>query len=194
MAWGGDPIRASGVNINLSAMETFDFLKLAKKRYACRKYFDKQVEPEKLARILEAGRVAPTGANRQPQRLVVIQSKEGMERLARCTRDFGAPLAVIVCADTSEAWTRKYDDKMIGDIDASIVTDHMMLAATSLGLDTLWICMFKPEAVREEFSLPTHVKPVNILLIGYGDGIPADPDRHDTLRKPLDKTVFYETF
>ena len=117
-----------------------------------------------------------------------------MERLARCTRDFGAPLAVIVCADTSEAWTRKYDDKMIGDIDASIVTDHMMLAATSLGLDTLWICMFKPEAVREEFSLPPHVEPVNILLIGYGDGIPADPDRHDTLRKPLDKIVFYETF
>ena len=169
-------------------METFDFLKLVKKRYACRKYFDKQVEPEKLAQILEAGRVAPTGANRQPQRLVVVQSKEGMERLARCTRDFGAPLAIIVCADTSEAWTRKYDDKVIGDI------DHMMLAATSLGLDTLWICMFKPEAVREEFSLPPHVEPVNILLIGYGDGIPADPDRHDTLRKPLDETVFYEKF
>lgn len=175
-------------------METFDFLKLAKKRYACRKYFDKQVEPEKLAQILEAGRVAPTGANRQPQRLVVVQSKEGMERLARCTRDFGAPLAIIVCADTSEAWTRKYDGKVIGDIDASIVTDHMMLAAMSLGLDTLWICMFKPEAVREEFSLPPHVEPVNILLIGYGDGIPADPDRHDTLRKPLDETVFYEKF
>lgn len=83
---------------------------------------------------------------------------------------------------------------MIGDIDASIVTDHMMLAATSLGLDTLWICMFKPEAVREEFALPPHVEPVNILLIGYGDGIPADPDRHDTLRKPLDETVFYEKF
>lgn len=180
--------------VNFSTMEMFDFLKLAKKRYACRKYFDKQVEPEKLAQILEAGRVAPTGANRQPQRLVVVQSKEGMEKLARCTRDFGAPTAVIVCADTSEAWTRKYDDKMIGDIDASIVTDHMMLAAASLGLDTLWICMFKPEAVREEFSLPPHVEPVNILLIGYGDGIPANPDRHDTLRKPLAETVFHETF
>ena len=96
-----------------------DFLELAKKRYACRKYSDRQVEPEKLTRILEAGRVAPTGANRQPQRLVVVQSKEGMEKLARCTRDFGAPTAIVVCADTSEAWTRKYDDKMIGDIDAS---------------------------------------------------------------------------
>lgn len=169
-----------------------DFLKLAKKRYACRKYLSRQVEPEKLELILEAGRVAPTGANRQPQRLVVVQSKEGMERLARCTRDFGAPTAVIVCADTSEAWTRKYDGKNISDIDASIVTDHMMLAAASLGLDTLWICMFKPEAVREEFALPANVEPVNILLIGYGDGLAADPNRHDTLRKPLSATVFHE--
>ena len=63
-----------------------DFLKLAKKRYACRKYLSRQVEPEKLELILEAGRVAPTGANRQPQRLVVVQSKEGMERLARFQR------------------------------------------------------------------------------------------------------------
>lgn len=171
-----------------------DFLKLAKKRYACRKYLSRQVEPEKLELILEAGRVAPTGANRQPQRLVVVQSKEGMERLARCTRDFGAPTAVIVCADTSEAWTRKYDGKNISDIDASIVTDHMMLAAASLGLDTLWICMFKPEAVREEFALPANVEPVNILLIGYGDGLAADPNRHDTLRKPLSATVFHERF
>ena len=135
-----------------------DFLKLAKKRYACRKYLSRQVEPEKLELILEAGRVAPTGANRQPQRLVVVQSKEGMERLARCTRDFGAPTAVIVCADTSEAWTRKY------------------------------------EAVREEFALPANVEPVNILLIGYGDGPAADPNRHDTLRKPLSATVFHERF
>ena len=106
----------------------------------------------------------------------------------------GAPTAVIVCADTSEAWTRKYDGKNISDIDASIVTDHMMLAAASLNLDTLWICMFKPEAVREEFALPANVEPVNILLIGYGDGPAADPNRHDTLRKPLSATVFHERF
>lgn len=81
-----------------------DFLSLAKKRYACRSYQQRKVEPEKIAAILEAGRVAPTGANRQPQRLVVIESAEGMERLARCTRDFGAPLAIIVCADTNEVW------------------------------------------------------------------------------------------
>ena len=112
-----------------------DFLSLAKKRYACRKYTAQKVEQAKLDTILEAGRVAPTGANRQPQRLIVVRSEEGMARLARCTRDFGAPCAIIVCADTGQAWERKYDGKVIGDIDASIVTDHMMLCAASLGLD-----------------------------------------------------------
>lgn len=153
-----------------------DFLSLAKKRYACRKYTAQKVEQAKLDTILEAGRVAPTGANRQPQRLIVVRSEEGMARLARCTRDFGAPCAIIVCADTGQAWERKYDGKVIGDIDASIVTDHMMLCAASLGLDTLWICMFKPEAVREEFALPANVEPVNILLIGYGGR--SQPPRH----------------
>lgn len=167
---------------------------MAKKRYACRKYTAQKVEREKLEQILEAGRVAPTGCNNQPQRLVVVESEEGLARLTRCTRDFGAPLAIIVCADTTAVWTRKYDGKQIGDIDASIVTDHMMLAATALGLDTLWICMFKPEAVREEFGLPPHIEPVNILLVGYGEGEPASPDRHDTLRKPIEETVVIEHF
>ena len=171
-----------------------DFLSLAKKRYACRSYKKQAVEQEKLDLILEAGRVAPTGANRQPQRLGVVRSQEGMERLARCTRDFGAPVAIIVCADTTQAWIRKYDGKQVGDIDASIVTDHMMLCATSLGLNTLWICMFKPDAVREEFGLPEGIEPVNILLIGYGDGEPASPDRHAETRKPLAETVVYEHF
>ncbi len=169
-----------------------DFLALAKKRYACRQYKSTPVEPEKLAAILEAGRIAPTGANRQPQRLIVVQSAEGLEKLARCTRNFGAPCAVVVCADTDEVWQRKYDAKKITDIDASIVTDHMMLAAAAQGLDTLWICMFKPEAVREEFALPANWTPVNILLIGYGDGEAASPDRHRETRKPLSETVFFE--
>jgi len=171
-----------------------DFLTLAKKRYACRSYTNREVEPAKLDYILQAGRIAPTGANRQPQRIVVVRTPEGLERLTRCTRDFGAPCALIVCADTSEVWTRKYDGKRIEDIDASIVTDHMMLAAAAQGLDTLWICSFRPEAVREEFHLPEGVVPVNILLVGYGSGAPASPERHAETRKPLAATVVEERF
>ena len=168
-----------------------DFLSLAKKRYACRKYAPAKVEQEKLDIILEAGRVAPTGANRQPQRLIVVRSQEGMERLARCTRDFGAPCAVIVCADTGEAWTRKYDGKAIGDIDASIVTDHMMLAATDLGLGSVWICRFDPTVIREEFGLPETLVPVNILAVGHPAGELKSPDRHATERIPTSELVIH---
>lgn len=80
------------------------------------------------------------------------------------------------------------------DIDTSIVTDHMMLQATELGLDTLWVCLFKPDVIKMEFNLPEHIVPVNILAIGYAAGQGAPPDRHDRLRKPLSETVSYETF
>ncbi|WP_297931072.1 nitroreductase family protein [uncultured Alistipes sp.] len=169
-----------------------DFLTLARRRYACRSYTTAEVEREKLDYILQAARVAPTGANRQPQRLIVVQSDDARARLARCARDFGAPCAVIVCADTSEAWVRRYDGKMIGDIDATIVTDHMMLAAAAVGLDSLWVCAFDPEALRREFALPEQLTPVNILMIGYGADAPAPADRHDATRKPLEATVRYE--
>lgn len=171
-----------------------DFLELAKRRYACRAYRDTEIEPEKLDRILEAGRVAPTGANRQPQRILVVRTSDGMEKLGRCTKTFGAPLALVVCADTEEAWTRPTDGKQIGDIDATIVTDHMMLEAASVGLDTLWICMFDPDCLRREFRIPARLYPVNILLLGYGSGAPASAERHDTTRKALVETVVYDTF
>lgn len=171
-----------------------DFLKLAKKRYACRRYTDTPVEREKLDRILEAGRVAPTGANRQPQRVLVIESAEGLEKLARCAKTYGAPLALIVSTDTEQVWTRPYDQKPITDIDATIVTDHMMLEAASLGVDSLWVCMFDPDRLRAEFLLPERLTPVNILLLGYGSGVAAPEDRHERMRKPLVETVSYESF
>ena len=80
------------------------------------------------------------------------------------------------------------------DIDASIVTDHMMMEATDLGLGTVWICYFKPDVLRKEFNIPDPVEPVNILAIGYAAGQIASPDRHDQARKPMQETVFYESF
>ena len=61
------------------------FLELAKKRYSVRSYKEAPVEREKLDQILGAGRVAPTGANKQPQRLIVVQSKEGLEKVGKAT-------------------------------------------------------------------------------------------------------------
>jgi len=171
-----------------------NFLELAKKRYTVRTYDGKLVEEEKLLSILEAGRVAPTAANFQPQRLLVIREKEGMEKLKKGCKTYDAPLAIIVCSDHSATWKRPFDGKDTADIDASIVTDHMMLEATKLELGSVWICYFDPTVIKKEFNIPEGFEPINILCIGYSTGPSESPDRHDDKRKPLDHTVFYETF
>lgn len=169
-----------------------EFLNLAKQRYSVRDYEKREVEEEKLQRILEAGRIAPTGANRQPQRFIVVRSEEGLSKLKCSANVYGAPLAIIVCADHSVTWKRSYDRKDIADIDASIVTDHMMLEATELGLGSVWICHFNPEKLRINFNIPENIEPVNILTLGYAAGEAASPDRHDTLRVALDQLVLGE--
>lgn len=171
-----------------------DFLELAKKRYSVRKYQSKKVEEEKLMRILEAARVAPTGANIQPQRILVIKEKEGLEKLSKTANVYNAPVAIVACVDHKAAWKRPLDKKDISDIDISIVTTHMMLEAAEQGLGSVWICYFDPEVIKKEFNLPEGVEPVNILAIGYAEGEAASPDRHDKARKPLEDIVFYEGF
>lgn len=170
------------------------FLELAKKRHSVRKYLEKKVEEEKLHKILEAGRIAPTGANTQPQRIIVIKEQEGLQKLTKCANIYGAPLALIICADHSVSWKRPQDGKDIAEIDASIVTDHMMLQATELDLGTCWICYFEANTLRTEFKLPNSYEPVNILAIGYPSSEPLSPERHVTLRKGMETTVWYETF
>lgn len=171
-----------------------NFLDNAKKRYSVRSYKSQKVEQEKLDLILEAARVAPTAANLQPVRLIVVQEKEGLAKIEKAANIYNAPLAVIVCADHSTAWTRPFDKKQTGDIDASILTDHMMLQASELGLGTVWVCYFKPDILSQEFNLPANLEPVNILVIGYADEEPVDPDRHGKTRIPLDTLVAYEKF
>lgn len=175
-------------------VKEMDFLELAKKRYSVRKYEDKKVEEEKLLKILEAGRVAPTGANTQSQRLIVVQEKTGLEKLKKAASISGAAMAIIVCGDHKTVWKRPFDNKDILDIDASIVTTHMMLEATELGLGTVWVCYFDPTILRKEFNIPENVEPVSILGIGYAAGEVLSPDRHYKARKPLEATVFYESF
>ena len=171
-----------------------NFLELARKRFSVRNFEAKRVEEDKLSQILEAGRIAPTAANHQPQRIIVVRGDAGLAKLKKAANLYEAPLAVIVCADRKEAWKRSFDGKDTVDIDASIVTDHMMMEATGLGLGTVWICYFKSDVLRKEFNVPDHIEPVNILAIGYAKGQIASPDRHDKTRKSMKETVFYESF
>ena len=186
-------IKQTGQRYNRKAgIEEMNFLDIAKTRYSVRSYKDKRVEKEKLNKILEAAHVAPTAANLQPVRLLVVQEKEGLDKIGKAANIYNAPLAIIVCSDHSIAWKRPFDNKQTTDIDASIVTDHMMLEATELGLGTVWVCYFKPDIIKNEFELPDTLEPVNILVIGYSDEEPMPLNRHSGNRIPLSKLVSYE--
>lgn len=170
-----------------------EFLNIAKQRFSVRDYTGQKVEPEKLDKILEAAHVAPTAANLQPIHLIAVQSKEGLAKIGKAANIYGAPLAIIVCADHDKAWVRPFDKKQTGDIDASILTDHMMLQAADLGLGSVWVCYFEPDVLSKEFGLPANLEPINILVIGYSNEAPADPERHSKTRIPLKTLVSYET-
>lgn len=169
-----------------------NFLSIAKSRYSVRNYNGKKVEKNKLNTILDAAHVAPTAANLQPVHLIVVQEEEGLSKIGKAANIYNAPLAIIVCSDHSKAWTRPFDNKQTVDIDASIITDHMMLAASEQGLGTVWVCYFKPDIIKNEFNLPDNLEPINILVIGYSDEQPANPERHATQRIPLSELVSYE--
>lgn len=171
-----------------------DFLNLAKERYSVRKFSDKRIEAEKIELILEAGKLAPTACNFQPQRILVIDDEVSLNKLKNCTPyHFDAPLAILICYDNTISWKRKYDNKDSGDIDASIVTTHMMLEVTNLDLGTTWVGHFDPELIKITFKLPENIIPVALLPIGY----PAEdsqPNPNHDKRYDLDKTVFYNSF
>ena len=148
--------------------ENFDFLKLAADRYSVRKFKDIAIEQDIIDKILKAGHLAPTACNLQPQRILVINNSESLTKLRKCTVcHFSAPAAMLICYDKKVCWRREYDGKTSGDIDASIVTTHMMLEAHSLGVGTTWVMHFIPEAVREEFAIPDNLEPVALLVMGY---------------------------
>lgn len=171
-----------------------DFMSLAQQRYSVRKFSDKPVENEKIEKIIKAGCFAPTACNLQPQRILVINNEAAMEKLKKCTEcHFDAPAAMLVCYDKNECWKRVFDGKTSGDIDASIVTTHMMLEAASLGIGTTWVMYYIPEAVKEEFLLPESYESVAILLIGYPSD-DAKPFLSHYEFKPTEKLIFYNEF
>ena len=170
-------------------MREYDFLTLAEERYSVRSYTKEPVREADMQRILQASRLAPTACNLQPQRIFVLQSVEAVGKLRRCTRcHFDCTTAMLICQDKTACWVRKYDGKPSGDIDAAIVTTHMMLEAASVGVGCCWVMHFNPSAVREEFALPDNLEPVAILTMGYPAEDAAPYPGHSEFR-PMEELI-----
>lgn len=161
-----------------------DILELSKQRFSVRKFTDEPVSKEDLEYILETVRMAPSACNRQPLKLILVESEEAKVKLRQCY-DRGwfdtAPLYVLVMRNTEENWVRPADGKPHGDIDVAIATEHLCLAATEKGLGSCWVCNFNPEKVREFFPRKNY-EAVVIVPIGH---IAPDCPHPEKRRKPL---------
>ena len=167
------------------------FMDLARQRFAVREYAQTPVEQAKLDSILEAGRLAPTAKNVQPQHIYVLQSPEAIIKINALTRcAYGAPVVFLVCYDTDLVWTKE-DGTNSGDMDCSIIGTHMMMEATELGLGTCWVKWFDPAEVAAAFELPANHKPSFLMPCGYASEN-AKPSDHHFSRKPLSETVTYK--
>lgn len=194
-----------------------DFMDISKKRVTVRKFSQKPVEEEKLTKILEAGRWSPTAVNAQPQRILVLNTVENLEKVRKfCTFGYdqkyvdlsnecddkehgkinlyyGAPLVLFVAYDKTACWIHPQNKKSSGATDATIVATHMMLEAASLDLGSVWISYFDEEKAKELLQLPKEWQPVCMLYIGYPA---ADfvPNTHlGGRRRPLEETCFLNT-
>lgn len=166
-----------------------EFQDLIKKRYSVRSYQNKPVEEDKLNMVLDAARLAPTAANKQPFRLIVVKTdgkKEEMKRIYHGDWFSEAPLVICACTVLNESWTRM-DGRNYVDVDATIAMDHLILAATELGLGTCWIAAFDADAASEVLKIPEDMEPILFTPLGY----PADELGIKT-RKSLDEIVHYE--
>ncbi len=171
-----------------------EFQQLMKERYSVRTFETRPVLKEDLDVILAAGHLAPTGCNYQPQRILVLNTDEALEKLKSCTKcHFDAPCALLVCYNKDESWIRPYDGALSAPVDAAIVATHMMLAAHDSGLGVCWVMYFEPQKMRETFHIPTNIEPLALLTIGYPHKDSAPIAMHEKVR-PINEVVVYESF
>jgi nitroreductase len=167
-----------------------EYSELIAARYSARAYRSDPVEDEKLGAVLEAARLAPTAANRQPIQVIVMHTAGREDEIGKIYRRpwfVQAPLVIAVCAISSLAWVRESDRFNARLIDAAIVADHLILAAANLGLGTCWVAAFNVEAARSVLGLPDEAEPVIFTPLGY----PADQPG-PKIRKPLGELVRFE--
>ncbi len=167
-----------------------DFSELINKRYSVRQYSAQAIEEEKLDKVLEAGRIAPSAVNFQPVKFYVVREESKLADIKGCYhREWikNAPIVIVAVGLHSVAWKRGSDLKDFTDVDVSIAIDHMTLQATELGLGTCWVCNFDVDKCRKILQLSSDEEPIALLPIGY----PSTDDVPEKKRKDIEGLVVW---
>lgn len=170
--------------------DAMDIFEAIKKRRSIRAYLAKPVEPDALVKILEAGRLAPSASNRQEWRFIVVTDEAARKRLCQAAKGqkfvAEAPIIIVCCAQTDNHTMTC--GQLSYPIDVAIAIDHMTLAAIALNLGTCWIGAFYEEEVKKVLDIPSHIRVVELLTLGYPKELPNSSKE----RLPFKDIVFKE--
>ena len=144
-----------------------DFLEVAAARRSVRSYLDKPIEEEKLAKVLETARLAPSWANKQCTRFIIVRDKAKIGELVGAFSGWfkQAPVIVVACADPKDSGF--YNGMSYYLVDVGISLQQLILAATDLGLGSCWIGGFDENKVKKTLSIPENIKVVAMTPLGY---------------------------
>lgn len=166
-----------------------NFEELVHKRQSVRKFRTEKITKEELNKILSVANLAPTAKNLQPQKIYVVETEEGLNKIDLCSPcRYNAPLVLIVCGNKNIAFSK--DNHSTYEIDASIVATHIILEAANINIGSVWVEMFDKEKIKELFNLGDGIEPVCIIPLGYqADDYMGSPT-HST-KKDLNEIVEY---
>lgn len=169
-----------------------DVFEAIKKRRSIRSYLQKDVEQDKLHKILESANQAPSAANRQETRLIIVKDKDKRKKLAQAAKNQKfveeAPVVIACCAQTDNH--KMTCGQLCYPIDVAIAIDHMTLTAVELGLGTCWVGAFYEDQVKEILNIPKDIRVVELLSLGYPKEQPSFPKD----RLPLEQITFEESW
>lgn len=162
------------------------FADMVTAQYHCKSFSEGKVNPIKINKILEVARIAPSAENRNPTHVWAVTSEEAVARIREVHPTFGAPVVFMVGVDREKAWMRKFDGKSSADTDAAVVTLHILLEASDLGLGIVWLSEFDPVKLAEKFPETEGYEVTALLAVGNPDPS-EEPEIPENEHEPLEK-------
>ena len=163
-----------------------DFEEICKERYSTRDFSDKKADEKEVGRILKMIRFAPTALNRQPYKILVVESDEAIKKLESSKAVlYNSKTVLIICSDRANAWANRYSGETDVLIDTGIVVATALYAATECGLESCCICNFDPELLKREFGLPENLTADALIALGYKSENDKPSGRH-FMRRSVD--------
>jgi nitroreductase len=165
--------------------EVMNFEELLKKRRSVREFLDKEVEEEKIKKLLWAAKESPSAGNLQSYEIIVVRNREKIREIAfhgdTQSSVARAPVLFVICANRVKCGSvyGKRGHELYSVVDAAIAGEHIHLMAVELGLGSVWIGAFDPEGVKEVLNIPEGVEPIALMPIGYPKATPEKVEKNE---------------